>query len=323
MQLLPVPNFQHELKIKADLNGITILTEGTYRKRYTGSKRYAVDINGNLSGAAELQKSIALDGKKIERRNTPNRRPAVFKLDPDKVKKKSYTINKPEIRQRIFAMIAAQRGKKQLYFWTVTFPMLTGDAVIYKLFNIWLTTLRQKTWLKNYLWVAERQINGTLHFHLCIPHKLSVVAANRAMASILAGASRRGEIDHNVYACKRYNGVDISKNRKTRKVTNFAEGKRGRRALIGYISKYITKNDGEFSHLAWHNSRGFSQLFTGVTFTFEEFQNVYALVPFVRRQSAIRNEYFMYFPWLSDPPPQLVGELVKLNWYVNDLSSKN
>jgi hypothetical protein len=318
-----VPNQFKELTIKADMNGITILKDGRYRKRYVGSKRFAVDINGELRTSTELKRLIEA-GKPVDpgkkkgqpspQEITPENAVQVAKVE------KTYSINKPEIRQRIFAMITSQRpDRRELYFWTVTFPVQTKDEIIYQLYNTWLTTLRQKKWLKDYLWVAERQLNGTLHFHICIPHKLSVVAANRAMAGILANASRKGLIDYSVYQCKRYNGVDIAKNRKEKKVTNFALGKKGKRALTTYITKYITKNNGSFSHLAWHNSRGFSQLFTGVTFTFDEFQ-AFNLVPFVRRYSAIKNEYFTFYPWLSDPPPRLVGELVKLNLFIQTLN---
>ncbi|MES3018596.1 MAG: hypothetical protein V4721_12485 [Bacteroidota bacterium] len=306
------------------MNGITILKDGRYRKRYVGSKRFAVDINGELRTSTELKTLIESakpkDPGKKRGRPSPLAAARDNAVEDAKAKEKSYSINKPEIRARIFAMIAAQKqDRKELYFWTVTFPMNTDDQTIYQLYNIWLTTLRQKKWLKEYLWVAERQQNGTLHFHLCIPHKLSVVAANRAMAGTLANASRKGLINYSIHQCKRYNGVDIAKNRKTKKVTNFGKGKQGKRALTYYITKYITKNNGIFSHLAWHNSRGFSQLFTGVTFTMDEFQ-AFGLVPFVRRYSAIRNEYFTFYPWLWDPPPRLLNELSKLNTFIQNLN---
>lgn len=320
-----VPNQFRELVIKANMNGITILKEGRYRKRYTGSKAYEVDINGILRTSSELKKLVSTEkeGGKKKGQPSPNDHPGETRIETE-TKEKFYTINKVEIQQRIYSMIASQpAGKKELYFWTVTFPVRTDDQTIYRLFNIWLTTLRQKKWLRDYLWVAERQANGTLHFHLCIPHRLSVVAANRAMAGTLANASRKQQIDYSIHQCKRYNGVDIAKNRKEKKVTNFALGKRSKRALTTYITKYITKNRGTFSHLAWHNSRGFSALFTGVTFTMDEFQNVFGLVPWVRRHSAIRNEYFTFFPWINDPPEALVNELTKLNRFINSLETKN
>src|SRR5689334_404292 len=47
-RLLAVPAFFHELTIKATHSGITVLKDGRYKKRYTGSRTAAVSINGDL-----------------------------------------------------------------------------------------------------------------------------------------------------------------------------------------------------------------------------------------------------------------------------------
>jgi hypothetical protein len=323
-ELLAVPNFLHSLTVKADLNGITVLKDGRFKKRYTGSKQFEVDINGKLRHKRDMKKLLAKDtpppGKKKGAPGAIGQPPE----NSDTVTKvvKSYSLNKPEIRARLFTMVASQPGdKKELYFWTVSFPMKTSDEVIYRLFNTWLTKLRQKNLLKQYLWVAERQGNGTLHFHLCIPHKMSAKTANREMMICLCNASKAREINYNLHACKRYNGVDIAKNRKTRKVTNFALGKRGRRALTSYITKYITKNDGLFTHLAWHNSRGFSMLFTGITFTYLESREKFRWRFFTHSRAAIETEFFIYYPWIDgSPPPQVENELLKLNSFIQNLN---
>lgn len=325
VQLLAVPSYLHPLTIKADLNGITVLKEGTFKKRYTGSRQWAVDINGVLRRQADLKTIVQAAGSKAFRdkmkRPARNGRPAQNKSELPGVKGKTYSINKPEIRARLFSMIAAQpAGAKELYFWTVTFPMQTEDGVIYRLFNTWLTKLRQLKLLVNYLWVAERQENGTLHFHLAIPHKMGVKKANREMMVTICNEIRAGGIAYNLQAAKRYNGVDIAKNRQTKKVTNFALGKRGRRSLTGYLTKYVTKNNGQFTHLAWHNSRGFSALFTAVTFTYEESRHVWGWRFFCHSRPAIDTDFFTYYPWINGPPAPIEGELQKLNTYVQSLN---
>lgn len=318
IQLLSVPAYLHPLTVKADFSGVTVLREGHYRKRYTGSKRWEVDINGVLRKKQELKKMIEAT-KKEPGKNTRLGKKLLNELP--KGREKTYTVNKTEVRARLFSFIACQPpDKKELYFFTVTFPLQTEDEVIYRLFNTWLTKLRTSGALKNYLWVAERQKNGTLHFHLAIPHRLSVKIANREMMVCICTAIKKGEISYNLHAAKRYNGVDIAKNRKNRKVTNFALGKRGRRSLTGYLTKYVTKNDSTFTHLAWHNSRGFSELFTGVTFTFAESRETYHWRFFTHSRPAAANEYFLFFPWLNGPPPNLEGELLKLNSYIQNLN---
>jgi hypothetical protein len=318
-RLLPVPSFQHELTIKANQSGITVLKDGRYRKRYTGSKHSAIDINGKMYlNASELKKLCINPADKrngrqkkrpdplngLERSNEDNQPP----------REKNYKVHKTEVRNRLLTMINTIKGKKELYFWTVTFPMGTNDATAYRLYNIWLTTLRQKKWLRNYLWIAERQQNGTVHFHIAIPHQLSIVAANNAMRTVLRTAAIKKEIPFHVSQCKRYNGIDIAKHRTTRRVTNFAI-KKGSRSLANYLTKYITKNDSTFPHLAWHNSRGFSSLFTGITFTTKEFIG-YGFRGLVKPGVIINNEYFMFFGWKDLPPYAVTKHLYEINSWI-------
>ena len=297
-RLLTVPPFHHELTIKASQSGITVLKGSRYKKRYTGSKHSAIDINGKMYLKAKDLKIVSANpADKKNRRPVINKAPGSADLnggnEDTQPRVKSFKVHKTEVRNRIFGMINTMKGKKELYFWTVMFPLSTPDAVAYRLYNVWLTTLRQKKWLKDYLWIAERQQNGTIHFHIAIPHRLSIVAANNAMRVVLSTAAKRKEINFSVYQCKRYNGIDIAKNRNTRRVTNFAI-KKGSRSLANYLTKYCTKNDTCFPHLAWHNSRGFSSLFTGITFTTTEFVG-YGFRQLVKPGVIIDNEYFFVF----------------------------
>jgi hypothetical protein len=328
-QLLPVPAFIHDLTIKATHTGITVLKEGRFKKRYTGSRQAAVDINGKLYlKAADMKRANAAEAvtdRAQKKGMRPSSHPPAKIGDPhhqehettDKklsTPPREYHVNKLEVRQRLFTMINTMKGGRELYFWTVTFPKGTTDQVAYRAFNTWLTTLRQKKFLRNYLWIAERQENGTIHFHIAIPHKMSVVHANRMMRVTLATFAKRREIPFSTFQCKRYNGIDIAKNRKTGRVTNFAI-KKGARSLAHYLTKYVTKNDTRFSHLAWHNSRGFSALFTGITFTVPEFL-AYGFKELILHCSVIHNEFFMFFPWRGEPPGAITSHLYDLNSYL-------
>jgi len=244
-------------------------------------------------------------------------------------KKGCYKINKVEVRNRIQMYNRTGRGKKELYFWTITFPPCVTDALAYQAFNTWLTALRQKKMLKEYLWIAERQdgkrlqdetkqATNTIHFHIAIPHKMSAQEANRMMRTTLTGFVKNNLIAWSTHQCKRYNGVHIAKSRKTNRVTNFAI-KKGARSLGNYLSKYVTKNDAEFEHLAWHNSRGYSNLFIGVTFTVEEVQKN-GFKELLIKKSIIENEFFMFFAWSNGPPDKLMDHLTELNDYTQSLN---
>lgn len=324
--LAAVPSIVNpDLCIKATTSGITYLLKNKYRSRYTGSKRSAVDINGNLwLNANELQREISCAGED----NTKKKRFAAHEpqkkinqseqqsyVDPITTTKKSYSVNKKEVRQRILAYLNSQRGAKELYFWTVSFPKDTSDAACYQAFNTWLTSLRKFRMLRDYIWVAERQQIGTIHFHIAIPHKMPVKKANAMMAGTLKTLSRKGIITASTYQCQRYNGVDIAKNRTTKRVTNFAK-KRGSRALANYLTKYVTKNDGQFEHLAWHNSRGYSALFTGVTFTLPEFVK-HGFGFFLNRTRVLTiGDFAKFIPWIGESPPSIADHLYKLNSYI-------
>ena len=335
-RLAAVPNVMHELIIKATSSGIVLLKQGRYKKRYVGSKTSIVDINGKLYlRRKDMPVELTPENKKRPVKTPIMSRPVSVKLnegnkdnDLSTTKEKRYQVNKVEVRNRINAMVQTRqaRKEKELYFWTVTFPPCLTDQLCYQALNTWLTSLRQAKMLHNYLWIAERQTGerktdggqatNTIHYHLAIPHRMNVVHANKIMRTILTTFSKKGLIEYTRYQLKHYNGVDIAKNRKTRRVTNFAV-KKGMKSLSIYMSKYITKNNGSFANLAWHNSRGFSALFTGITFTKSEFiaGGCYRLL---NRKSIINNEFFMFFAWLNDPPEKLIGHLSELNSYVAD-----
>lgn len=330
-----------ELKIKATAAGVVYLTQGRFRTRYTGSKKCAVDINGKLYlEKKKLEKLIREGSKNCKKksRRLPSDREKISpmpdkdtntistpegKLSPEmpdlstkQAKIPSYSVNKKEVRSRITGYLNSQSGKKELYFWTVTFPMGTPDNLTYQMFNIWLTQLRKYKMLKEYLWVAERQPlkTKTIHFHLCIPHRMDVQRANSFMKQTLKTFARRGEIVYTDMQCYKYNGVDIAKDRTTKRVINFALRKKAK-ALAGYLTKYVTKNDEKFTHLAWHNSRGYSCIFTGVTFTIKEFIDK-GFSWYMDRKNTKVLEFAVFIPWREGLPPPVQDHLFKLNSYI-------
>lgn len=348
---------QDHLCIKASHTGITFLQERKYRKRYTGSKYNAVDINGGLCNAKELEAEIRSrnEVKKSGHKKKQNCSPSLLLLNNIAVenndtqiseensntgnfatniarssRKKSYTVNKKEVRQRLLGYINTQKGRKELYFWTVTFPEGTPDDACYQAFNTWLTSLRKYGMLKDYLWVAERQLGdhledptsatNTIHFHIAIPHYMNVQRANAMMRGTLKNLAKAGAIPYKPHSRQiiKYNGVDIAKHRATRRVTNFAI-KKGARALAVYLTKYVTKNDTSFDHLAWHNSRGFSALFTAITFTVEEFKK-FGFSHFLNRVRIFKMNFATFVPWLYGPPPLLLDHLFQLNSYIQHIN---
>lgn len=366
-----------------DLNGRLWLDkkecEAAFMKPKDVSKKKKVGVppdlqmlfNRNQTDRCPLESAISSENS-ISENNSPDS-DQFIENNSKKERKKEYSVNKQKVRQRILGYINTMKGTKELYFWTVSFPAGTPDDICYQAFNTWLTTLRtprrnkdgkqidkdgklvtrwkmSRAMLREYLWIAERQLGerlvikkdatGTIHFHIAIPHFMNVQRANSMMRGTLKNLAKRGLMPGAVCSAKtgetyflpcieKYNGVDICKNKKTGRIVNFAI-KKGSRALATYLTKYVTKNDAgvpdetghieipAFTHLAWHNSRGFSCLFTGVTFTIQEFIN-FGFGQFLNRVRSFRMNFATFIPWLYGPPPLLTDHLYQLNSYIQTL----
>jgi hypothetical protein len=196
-----------------------------------------------------------------EKCNNPN--PPKRKL---KDESEGYHVNIPLVKKRIWLLFLMNNATKNLYFLTISFPLYLDDDVAYRCFNSWLTNMRTHAGLKNYLWVAERQGNGTVHFHIFIGEFLWIGRANKAMKSALTTAYKNGDLTPEQFkSCKDYRGVHLSKDKKG-KVQNLRriKAKNQRKAIVNYIAKYVTKadekNEQVHKHLAWFCSRSFSRL---------------------------------------------------------------
>jgi len=347
--LCRVPSLGAELTLRISHNGVTQIKTGSYRKRYVGGES-VVDINGRLHltkkefndfqaneakekeqyllnlGVKPKKKPVRID-KKLTGENSSNE---ISRVSKDTEKKTGYRVNKTEVNNRLQSMVSAvtsqQKQNSYLGMLTVTFPPSVNESIAMQALNTWLTALRQKgkRVINQYLWVAEKQdgkrledqqkATNTIHFHLLILNRVNIVYVNRAMRTVLCNLVRDGVIDYPLSAMKRYNGVDLAKDRKTKVITNFIDPK-SRKALTYYITKYVTKNTASFSHAAWSCSRGFSALFTGVTCTMNElikngWEN--SCLP----DPVIITDWFLFFPWQTAPPFAFVNHLAALNAYI-------
>jgi hypothetical protein len=309
MQLLGVPHTHNDMLVSLSLTGVTILKQGKYKSRHAGSK----DIIQKPIEGLMLRKNDALELERLAA--IPQRKKKVINPDSASVKKeksaRTYTINKKEISHRIRNMVNQMKGEKKLFFWTVTFPVGASDDAAFILLNKWLTRLRQEKMLRSYLWITERQKNGTIHFHVAIHQRICVKKANKFMRACIMHSMNKGEITWSREAAKNYNGVDISKNRKTKRVTNFAE-KKNQRSLINYITKYVSKNNEAFSHLAWHSSRDYSNLIIAVRLTDTEYQQVH-FKSGIADKITCESEWFIFYKWKVEPPDTLVKYLSHAN----------
>ena len=120
-----------------------------------------------------------------------------------------------------------------------------------------------------------------------------------------------GEIQYDRTKAMRYNGVDIAKDRKTRRVINFAKQNK-QKALTNYLTKYVTKNNEAFTHLAWHSSREYSNLIISVRFTQKEI-SASNIIELLNQDTPIIGEYYIFYRWKGKPPNELLSYLSQLN----------
>jgi hypothetical protein len=188
-----------------------------------------------------------------------------------------------KIKDKATAFFRAAAGDR--VFVTLTFIAAVDDKTGTVILNKFLTALRKEFPKLQYLWVAERQENGNIHFHMIVNKRLPV---GRWNAMWVLQQYNEGLIGHNEY------GEDVTKaeidqlyDLDVREKFAGARGRNGKKisriqkllnpfdvrkvrsigGLSHYLTKYITKqkkND-PFGCAVWHCSRRVSRMFTRTT----------------------------------------------------------
>ena len=309
MKFIDLPTTFTDMTTSISLTGLTALKHTRYKTRHSGSKEITqIPLKGFILQPKQKIRTLGRNFRKKE-------------LPKEKIPR-SYIINKKEVTHRIRNFVHQMSGEKMLYFWTITFPPSTSDNTAFILLNKWLTRLRQEKMIKEYLWISERQDGkrltdktqaptNTLHFHIAINRKMDVKKANKYMRASIMHCINDGSIQYDRSTATRYNGVHIAKDRKTGRVINFAKQNR-QKSLSNYLTKYVTKNNERFTHLAWHSSREYSNLIIAIRFTESEIFNS-NLMNLVNMETKLEGQYYIFYRWKGSPPPALINYLSQLN----------
>lgn len=309
MKYLRIPSTLNDMTVSLSMTGVTILTKSRYKVRHSGLQDIVQTTNKGFIYKSDIPKQFNKKRKSKKKLVDTGIISKASEFNQKKVA--AYRVNKKEVTHRIKGFLNQMKGEKMLYFWTISFPQGTEDDSAYILMNKWLTRLRQERMLKEYLWIAERQQNNTIHFHMVINQKMNVQKANKFMRASIMHSINNGEVKYSRTDAMRYNGVDIAKDRKTKRVTNFAKQKK-EKSLSNYLTKYVTKNDSSFTHLAWHSSRGYSNIITAVRFTWDEYSKGHT-ESLLDNEKPLIAEYFTFRRWKGHPPKDLLTYLGLLN----------
>ena len=319
MKILEVPFTHQDMRYSISLTGITILHEGKYKQRHNTTKEIVQVPKKGFMTKANYQSTQTT--KQIKPTRRKKKQSVVTKSNDKATQVRQYRIDKTEVSHRIRNYINQMKGEKMLYFWTITFPQHTTDDTAYILLNKWLTRLRTENMIKEYLWITERQENGTIHFHMVINRKMDVRKANRYMRASIMYSINKQEIQYDRIQTTRYNGVDIAKDRKTKRVINFAKQHK-QKALSNYLTKYVTKNNSTFQHLAWHSSREYSNLITNIRFTSIEITGS-GILQQINKDNPLDTKYFTFYRWKDKVPKEITEYMASINQHILSLLNIN
>lgn len=165
--------------------------------------------------------------------------------------------SKAKLRDKCTAFYRSCGAQKT--FCTLTFIQSIDDQTAVSILNKFLTQLRDDYSRFKYIWVAERQENGNIHFHCIFNQRLPVRRYNALWVLQQYNSGLRFENISPAEIRQRYEDDSIHE------ILNPFDIKKIKSVygLSFYLTKYITKNRSEgFTCLAWHCSRNVSRLFT-------------------------------------------------------------
>ena len=169
-----------------------------------------------------------------------------------KSKKRQFYVNKSKVKDKILALFNLQQSKKFTAFLTISFPENFSDKSGIKVLNNVLTNVRKNSLKFNYLWVSERQKNGTIHFHMIVNRFFNVRILNHKFANAIQNELENNKNDNIKFNKDSYNGLDI-------------KYIRNKNSVAAYITKYVTKNEVVMNVRAWASDSVVSSLFTHIS----------------------------------------------------------
>lgn len=305
--------------------------EGSVYKNYLAALKYC-DIN-NVPYSPDTLFEIEPHGPDLASKILQYRRYNDIIRSASNNQNRIYRLNKTKVRKKITALCRLDDAKKFIAFYSISFPVNAPDDVLYKIFNKWLTNCRTRYCLKTYLWVAERQKNGTLHFHLLTTNRMKILDVNKAMSIAINNEVKAGKMSWGATSAEQYNGVDVDspqkpKRRQSETREQFRNRMNNRRNVDSqnivrwiscYLTKYLTKNDIEFKRLPWHCSRNVSALFTSIVINDHDIEYVLKHLPDeAGKYIILNNDKVIINVFLFDAPTALCNLLDKVNNHIFD-----
>jgi len=176
-------------------------------------------ITGNLSPYVSEKKTIT---------QTNKRENSISKKSQSRIRNYVNLLLDTAIEKEIYSRKENKRFIYKIGFCTLTIPPefdADDKTIHYKIFKPFLRVLQDKYELAEYIWKAETQENGNLHYHLTVNQWLHWYIINREW---------RKQIQKH--------GYDYGTEKRKRAATEIHSVKKVKN-LAAYLSKYLCKND--------------------------------------------------------------------------------
>lgn len=243
-----------------------------YLKRYGFAITKYDTRDTGISGSARFQPIVSWLDKELHMKVKKIVRKDELKESSDKVSggKRVYAVNRKKLLDRLNAYVCLRKARKFLAFYSISFPAGMADDISFKLWNSCLTSLREKLGLKSYIWVMERQSNGTVHFHMLTIDYMPVRGVNSVVANCIDYYVSKGLASWGRSSVSKYNGVDVENISKRARKHDGKFNDTAYRMCVHYVTKYMSKNSEKEAHRQWHCSRLVSALFVTAYLSHEE-----------------------------------------------------
>lgn len=254
-------------KIKRDEREREALFEAQKEAEATGGE----SLNELLRSRAERKRLLLIAANKRRVKKFFSAEPSERGLSLHFTSQRS----KGKVRDKFTAFFRTGGKRSKKIFVTLTFIQEVDDLLAQSILNKFLTELRDRFPKKtlNYIWVAERQGNGNIHFHGMINQFLPV----RKLNALWTLQQYNSGLRYFNYDEQFWVPIEEIKARYKNDMNGCTHGGMNEilnpfdvepvktiHGLSHYLTQYVTKNNsgGGFKCAAWHCSRGVSKLFT-------------------------------------------------------------
>ena len=233
-----------------------------------------------------------------------------------------------------------------LGFWTLTLPskqMHSHKEIKSKCLNNFFNTMRSKFHMKNYIWVAELQSNGNIHFHITTDiyvHYMEIRRVWNKSLELLGYVSEYQQVRQTMSFVEYSYWRNQSGTRNKAKILkSYNHGKNTRwrdpntvdiksvkniKSMGAYLAKYISKNTGveskpgpfadslsEFEGRLWFLSQSLSKLGTVKLYMCMKYRNMFDLFRKLRDAFIVQRDFIEMIFFNMGTIPKMLKEFLR------------